>query len=249
MAHDTDLNSKWTAARTAIEDDNLPMLRELMGALEKELAADPLFQRLANNLLLSATTFVSPDCLVCLVEEFGCDIHHSSASLSRGALALAIHWSDPHIRARAFNAMMASAKKEMLDAQESGWTAALKTALFVGDVEIMRSLASFIGGERFSEWVPKIRSGSADAWALAARNGKLEMIDILMAIPEMSARFDMGMAFGGHSLAYAADEFRHTSFAREIRAIAVSRHEQGLIEDACHPPRPATQAAMASRRM
>lgn len=242
--HASDLD----AALKIIDDDNQPKLRSLMERLRTQRLPAPFFRSVINGLLLHAVELISPECLAYLAEEFG-DIHYSKPDNPNTTLALAIHSREPHIRARMFKSLMSLATDDALDESAPQWSAALKTSLFVGDVQIIQELASFIGARRFSEWLPLVRSGTADAWFLAARNGNPEMIPILMAVPEMSARFDEATLLEGHMLADLAESYGHARFAQDVLSIASAKREQHTIGDACCSSELAARGFSPNRRM
>lgn len=243
--HASDLD----AALKIIDDDNLPKLRSLMEHLRTQRLAAPLFQFFINGLLLYAVELISPDCLEYLAEEFGGDIHYLKPDNPNTTLALAIHSRDRQIRTRMFKSLMSLATDDALDERSPQWSAALKTSLFVGDVQIIQELASFIGARRFSEWLPLVRSGTADAWVLAARNGNPEMIPILMAVPEMSARFEEATLQEGHTFADLAASYGHARFAQDVLSIASAKREQQMIGDACGSSELAARGFPPNRRM
>lgn len=242
----------WNAAQEIIDDDNLPKLRPLMERLSRQRLPAPVFRSFVSGLLFHAVQLVSPECLEYLAEEFGGDIHYSHYSNPHNpntTLALAIHSREPQIRVRMFKSLMSLATDDALDERAAQWTSALKTSLFVGDVQIIQELAAFIGSRRFPEWLPLVRSSTSDAWVLAARNGNPEMIPILMAVPEMSARFEEATLPEGHALANLAASYGHDRFAQDILSIASAQREQQMIGDACGSSELAARGYSPNRRI
>lgn len=228
------LEARWTQVLEWVQFDKLPELRDFINSNDPTKSKSPLHQRRLNSLLSAAACSDSEKCMQYLAQALGGDIHHVEAPYEATTLALAIYCSDNNRRACMFTALMNLADANTLDELAPKWIMALRSALWMGDDLILGELARFIGPRRFADWTAAISElDGGDAWHVVARGGNMKIVSILLAIPEMRARFEKARSPKGHDLARLAHEAGKAEFAQSLLCLVAADRDRAALEDAC----------------
>lgn len=234
MTFETALEFRWADALSWIQYDQLSQLRDFINSYGATKSKDEGHLRRLSYLLRSAARGDSDKCVQYLASELGGDIHHATNDQAATTLALAIYCNAKNRRVAMFKALMGLADANTIDELSASWTMALRAALRIGDDEILSDLAAFIGPRRFAEWICSIsEDGGLDAWRFAAYGGNFKNVGILLAIPEMKARFEQARAPNGHGLAEFARKIGMFDFARDLLCLVAVDLERQSLENSC----------------
>lgn len=236
MTIETALEFRWADALSWVQYDQLSQLRDFINSYGATKSKDEGHLRRLSYLLRSAARGDSDKCVQYLASELGGDIHHAANDQAATTLALAIYCNAKNRRVAMFKALMGLADANTIDELSASWTMALRAALRIGDDEILCDLAAFIGSRRFAEWICSIsEDGGRDAWHFAVYGGNIKSVNILLAIPEMKARFEQARTPNGHRLAEFASKVGMLDIARDLLRLAAADSERESLANACPP--------------
>lgn len=236
MTFETALEFRWADALNWVQSDQLSPLRDFINSYRATKSKDEGHLLRLSYLLGLAAHCDSEKCLQYLASDLGGDIHHAGGGQAATTLALAIYCSEKKRRIGMFKSLMGLADANTLDELSVSWTMALRAALRIGDDEILCDLAAFIGSRRFAEWICSIsEDGGRDAWHFAVYGGNIKNVNILLAIPEMKARFEQARTPNGHRLAEFASKVGMLDIARDLLRLAAADSERESLANACPP--------------